>query len=97
MNKYTFFGLLILYLVIVSFLVDASAIYSIDNGLETSLTVSSDATITGVIGMVGVFTRLLFFNVVGVPAWVTMIFIYPVVFVFWFMVVDVLKDLIPFT
>jgi len=97
MNKYAFFGLLILYLVIISFLVEASSAYVISDGLETSVQSADEATTSGVFSMVGIFARLLFFNVVGFPVWATMIFVYPVVFVFWFMIIDIIKDLIPFT
>lgn len=97
MSKYALFGSLVLYLVLVTFLIEASAVYSIENGLETTVSSTDSASALGVFNMLGVFFRLLIFNVSGFPVWASMIFIYPVVFVFWFMILDILKDLIPFT
>lgn len=41
--------------------------------------------------IIGTFWKLLFFNVTGVPAWFTVLFVYPALFVFLWIIVSLAR------
>ena len=90
------FGFILLYLVFITFIINASADFTINNGIDTSLGVADNATSGGAFDMLGTFFKLFLFEVGAFPLWASMIFIFPAVAVLWLMAIIMIIDIIPF-
>ena len=94
MNKYSMLLLLIIYLVLSSMMVSA-----LELGGTTLITpaTESSGTLQAVIMFVNGMIAIMFFQVQGVPVFINLLFFFWIPFVIGFMVVDIIKDVIPFT
>lgn len=96
MNKYGFFGLLVLFLVIMTYTASSiEATATVD--LASDIPTSSNDSISGIFKMMGVFFRMLTFQIDGIPVLFGLFVFLPVTFIVIYMLVDIIKDLIPFT
>lgn len=100
MNKYMSFGLIILWLLLATYLVEVFGLY--DQGVTVSGAIDSiDASDQGFLaqisGMLKVFWDIFTFQVTGLPAIIVVIFFTAPAFVIMYMLMDVIKDLVPFT
>jgi len=96
MNKYITLMLIFLYLVIITITVGSIGMTTtteIVGGIPTE----QSASILSIFGFIGTFFRILSFSIPEIPEWITFIFFYPVIMVLVYMIVDILKDLVPFT
>lgn len=95
MNKYVLFMIMILFLVLMTFIADSLSITaSVD--LVDGVPTGADDSIGGIFKLMGTFFKLLTFNLPGIPAAFNFVFI-PLTFGVIYMLIDIIKDLIPFT
>ena len=95
-NKYIMFMIMLIYLIIMTITVGSIGMTTtteIIGGIPTE----QSASILSVFGFLGTFFRILSFQIVGIPEWVTVIFFWPVTAVFAYLIIDVVKDIIPLT
>ena len=97
MNKYTLFGVLLFFLIIVTYIVDVTQTYTVTGGITERFASADEVSITSVGSMVKTFFNLMFFQVEGLPVIINLIIFHPIAGVFFFMGLDIIKDLIPFT
>jgi hypothetical protein len=96
MNKYGFFGLLVLFLLLMTYTASSiEATSTVD--LASEIPTSSNDTIRGIFKLMGVFFRMLTFQIDGIPVLFGLFVFLPVTFIVIYMLVDIIKDLIPFT
>jgi hypothetical protein len=97
MNKYVLVAIIFLYLAIATMLADSLILSTSGNilgGMDTPNTVGG---ISGVIDLLGTFWKIVAFQIDGMPSIATILFFYPPTMMMTYMLIDVLKDLIPFT
>ena len=95
MNKYAFLGLLTSLLIVLTLTANSISITaSVDltSGIETT----TSASVGGVLGLLSTFFKILTFQLTGIPVWFNLIFMVITLMVV-YMIIDVVKDLIPFT
>jgi hypothetical protein len=95
MNKYGLMFVLIAFLIIVTITVQSVG-YTTTTDVVNGITVDGDATILGVFGFLATFFRILTFQIPELPVIINLIFI-PITMMVVYMIVDVLKDIVPFT
>jgi len=94
MNKYVLLGVLMFFLYIMSMVAA-----SIEGFTATDLSYPDAAispSIGGVFSALGAFFNMLLFRIDGVPIFFNLIFI-AITFMILYMIIDVVKDIIPFT
>lgn len=64
--------------------------------ITSGIATNAEANLSSIIGFIGTFFKILTFQLEGVPFWLNLFFI-PVTMIVIYMIVDVLKDLVPFT
>jgi hypothetical protein len=95
MNKYALMFILTAFLIIVTLTVQSIG-YTTTTDIVNGIPVTAEVTIGGVFGFVATFFRILTFQIPELPLFINLIFI-PIVMMVVYMIVDVLKDLVPFT
>jgi hypothetical protein len=96
MNKFATLMVLILYLVLIT-IVAGSVSMTTTTDIIGGISVNEEASILSVFGFLGTFFRILTFQITELPILVYVIFIYPPVIGILYMIIDVVKDIIPFT
>lgn len=91
-NKYLILGGIFIYLVIITLVADSLAITS--SGIETPFLEETGGM--AVTGYLTTFWNMISFNI-NLPPVVTLLFIYPPLLILLYMVIEIIKDLIPFT
>ena len=97
MNKYMLFGLIIFYMIIVTYIVDITQVYTVTNGITDDLTGITEFNTVTVGSMIKMFFNLALFKVEGLPQILNFILFYPASAILVFMGIDIAKDIIPFT
>lgn len=101
MNKFSFFMLIVLYLLVVTYFINTMQIYGIGafsvDGAVTSFAVPDTGFLGQATSMTGTFLQILTFKVTGLPEIIVIIFFIAPVFGLLYIVLDFLKDLVPFT
>lgn len=95
LNKYALLGVLVLTMMIITYL-SAGVIESAETDVMRPPT-SGGTEAGAVLNMVRAFLRLLSFSVPGVPNFFIVLVVYPINFVIFYMILDILKDVVPFT
>jgi len=104
-NKFMLFGVLTFILIMITFVVEAYAIVDLDviQGITSADSiVNGTPTVynsTTIWTFLDTFLNMLFFNIDGnvLPDIFVLGVVWPIVGILFFMVIDVVKDLIPFT
>lgn len=97
MNKYLLFGIMLFLLLLITYIVDVTQVYTISGGLENELIGAESIDEVSVSSMVQTFFGLMFFRIEGFPAILNILIFYPIAGIFLFMGIDIAKDIIPFT
>jgi len=99
MNKYVTFAFALLFLILVTYIVDVipDPTITVTGGLDTELSSPTEFTSGGIGSMLGTFWNLMTFNVEGLPVIANLILFYPLAGMVLYMGIDIGKDLIPFT
>ena len=96
MNKYVLFMVMILFLLFLTFVANSlslSASENLINGIPSDASVSIES-----IGrLFGTFFKILTFQLEGVPIYFNIFIFAPLTFGVIYMLIDIIKDLIPFT
>jgi len=96
MNKYMFLMVLVVYLVMMTFVAGSLSMITSTDVIGT-IGGNTDATALDIFGFLGTFFKILTFQIEGLPALVTIIGFYPVSLAVLYMIMDIVKDIIPFT
>lgn len=97
MNKYMLLGILVFILVFITYIVDISTAYTITGGANSAIDTPTGFTDVDIWSMVQTFFGLLTFQISEIPAIINLFVFYPITVITAFMIIDVLKDLVPFT
>lgn len=100
MNKYLLFGLILVLLVLCTYTINASEGLSSNIDLSDNVTVindEEDVSVGGLIGLAGTFIRVITFQADGIPVFITLLVFYPLTGMLIYMLIDIFKDLVPFT
>ena len=100
MNKYVLFGLILTLMVLCTYVIDASEGLSSNVDLSDNVSViddEEDVSIGGLLGLAGTFIRVITFQAEGIPAFITLLIFYPLTGMLIYMIIDIFKDLVPFT
>ena len=95
-NKYILLSVVFLYLIIITIIADSVGIVAtsgIADGIDTG---SQNASLGSIFGLLSTFWKMITFQV-QLPILAIIIFIYPAVIIVIAMLIDIIKDLIPFT
>jgi len=100
MNKYITFGILVLFILFMTYVVDFASNY--ENTLDSvnpieELPGEGSPTSGSVISLITTFWKIATFQVEGLPALFTVLIFYPCNLIVLYMIIDILKDLVPFT
>lgn len=93
--KYVYITIMVLYLSLIMFI--ASDLGLSYEGLEIVTDEHTGRTFGALVAMMRSFWSIITFRVDGMPVWFPLFFIYPVVVGFLAIIIDVIKDVIPFT
>lgn len=97
MNKYLTLGVLMFLLLFATYVVDLTDGYSTSSDPNQVVDTPEDTDRITVFTMIGTFFDILTFKIVGLPAILNVLFFYPITIIIGYMVIDILKDLVPFT
>jgi hypothetical protein len=101
MNKYALFGLLVLFIGLTTFITDSVISYNelLEFSASNPEAINEAEGFKGinVFSMLGTWWDIISFNVEGMPAIVNLVIFYPLNAIAGYMVVDILKDLVPLT
>ena len=97
MNKYITLGLLVFILVFVTFVVDLSTAYTISGEANSAVATPTGFEEVDVWSMLQTFLGLLTFQIAELPVVINLLVFYPITIIVAYMIIDVLKDLVPFT
>lgn len=95
LNKYALLGVLVLTMTIITYL-SAGVIETAEADIIRPPG-SGGTSRSEVVTMIRAFLRLLTFSVPGVPDFFIVLVVYPINFVIFYMIVDIVKDIIPLT
>jgi len=96
MNKYSLLMIMFVFLIIVTLVAKDIELATTENLLAVSMD-SSGASIGSVFSMLGVLFRVLTFQIPAIPLIINVVVFYPLTIGVLAMIIDVVKDLIPFT
>lgn len=100
MSKYALFGVIILWLLLATYLVEVFGLYeaglTVTGGVDV-IDSGAEGLLAQITGMLTIFWDVFTFQVVGLPDIVVVIFFTAPAIVIMYMLIDVLKDMIPFT
>lgn len=96
MSKYALYGVLTLYLIIVTIIVDNTTAYTVTTGIDEAINTGGFSVDT-LFTFGKTFIGIIFFEIEGFPPILWLLMFHPALLVFLFMTLDILKDIIPFT
>lgn len=100
MSKYSLFGVIVLWLLLATYLVDVFGLYeagvTVTGGVDV-IDSGAEGFLAQIMGLLKMFWDIFSFKVVGLPPIVVVIFFTAPAFVVAFMLIDIIKDLVPFT
>ena len=96
MNKYVLFMVMVLFLLFMTFVADSLALTTSVN-IGDNIPTGADDSIAGVFRLMGTFFKILTFQLNGIPVVFNIFVFYPLTFGVIYMLIDIIKDLIPFT
>lgn len=96
MNKYSIFMIMVLFLLFMTFVADSVAASTTVN-IGENLPTGSDDSVSGIFRLLGTFFKILTFQLNGIPAVFNIFVFLPLTFGVVYMLIDIIKDLIPFT
>lgn len=101
MNKFALFGLIIAWLLIATYFINVlenyqSGIFSVDNPVQ-EIDIGGTGFLSQITGMIKTFFNIFLFQIEGLPVIVVVICFQVPAFIVLYMVIDVVKDVIPFT
>jgi len=101
MNKYAFFGLIVLWLILATYII--AAVNNFDaSGMVVSGAINSGDVVAGgflsqINGLLNIFWSIFSLQVTGMPDIIIIIFFDIPVIIVGYMIIDIIKDLIPLT
>ncbi|MEM0173084.1 MAG: hypothetical protein QXI16_01095 [Sulfolobaceae archaeon] len=96
MNKYTTLMVMFLFLIIVTLVADSVLITTSEDMLGGGIA-DAEKSSSAIFSMISTYYKIITFQIPSMPFIVNAIVFYPLSFGIVFMIVDILKDLIPFT
>ena len=96
MNKYMTLMVLVSLLILITVVANSISI-GVSSDITTGIGTEGGASISGVLGLLSTFWKLLTFQLVGIPPIFNLLVFMPITFVVLYMIIDVIKDIIPFT
>lgn len=96
MNKYTTLMVMFLFLIIVTLVADSVLITTSEDMLGGGIADTGKSS-AAIFSMISTYYKIITFQIPSMPFIVNAIVFYPLSFGIVFMIVDILKDLIPFT
>ena len=96
MNKYSLFMIMILFLLLITFVADSIAITASVDIVDNIPGDASD-NVGSIFRLMGTFFRILTFSLPGIPIVFNLFVFIPLTFGVIYMLIDIIKDLIPFT
>lgn len=95
-NKYVLLMIMFVFLVIITLVAD-SVLLTTSEDLLGGAVVDTTYTSSGIFTMIGTFFKIITFQLPQIPLVVNLLVFYPLSLGIIYMIVDILKDLIPFT
>lgn len=95
-NKYVLLMIMFVFLVIITLVAD-SVLLTTSEDLLSGVVVDTTYTSSGIFTMIGTFFKIITFQLPQIPLVVNLLVFYPLSLGIIYMIVDILKDLIPFT
>ena len=97
MNKYMTFGIIIMFVILITYVADITATYNVVGGGAITADPNGEITTIEAFGLLRTWWQLVSFQITGFPPFLNLIVFYPLNLVALFMGLDIVKDLIPFT
>ena len=97
MNKYALFAIILVFFLAATYLVDITSVYSVENGISLGFSPFEESGISGLTEYVQTYMAIMTFSIDGLPAILSILIFYPLSGMLAFMIIDIIKDLIPFT
>ena len=97
MNKYMTLAVIIMILLFATYMVDVTDVYTTTSTVGTVLSAPENTDVVTIFSMASTFFSILTFQIDGLPAIINILFFYPLSGAVLYMIIDVVKDLIPFT
>jgi hypothetical protein len=97
MNKYVTLGFITMFLILITYFVDITTAETVTGRIAQDINVDNTASVVSLLSMLKTFGNLATFSVEGLPVIINFILFYPLASALMYMLVDILKDLIPFT
>ena len=97
MNKYLTFGFIIMFIVLITYVVDITAVYQVSGNTDGFNVPTGEVRTIEAFGLLKTWWQLATFKIDGLPVILNLIIFYPLNVVALFMGLDIVKDLIPFT
>lgn len=102
MNKYILLGVLVFAIVGMTLIADSAtnldpSYVAPSESLEEDRPAEIDNTVGSVFSFINTWFKMATFSLEGFPAWITAMLFLPLNFMALYMIVDIVKDLIPFT
>jgi len=95
-NKYVLFMVMTLFLIFITFIADSISVSSTTDLLD-NIPSDGDASVGAIFRLMGTFFKILTFQLTGIPIVFNIFVFIPLTFGVIFMLIDIIKDLIPFT
>lgn len=96
MNKYVLFMVMSLFLIFITIVADSISITSTTDLLD-NIPSNGDDSIGSIFSFMGTFFKILTFQLSGIPVFFNIFVFIPLTFGVIYMLIDIIKDLIPFT
>ena len=102
MNKYTFFLLSTLYLILITMVITATASvtdYTVGSGVPSALETiqEGELSFSTAWSYIKIYFNILFFRIENFPPMLSLLIFHPLAFANGLILLDIIKDLIPFT
>lgn len=95
-NKYVLLMVMIIFLALVTLVADSVVLSTTENLLDGNV-VDTSQNSGAIFNMIGTFFKIITFQLPEIPIAINLLVFYPLSFGIIYMIVDILKDLIPFT
>jgi hypothetical protein len=95
-NKYVLFMVMTLFLIFMTFIADSISVSSTTDLLD-NIPSDGDDSVGSIFRLMGTFFKILTFQLTGIPVVFNIFVFIPLTFGVIFMLIDIIKDLIPFT
>jgi hypothetical protein len=96
MNKFITLGLMVSFLTLMTVIAN-SVLMPVENAIDTTVPSEVSDSTSSILGYADVFVKLLTFQIPGMPGILTGLVFIPITFMVIFMIIDIVKDIIPFT